>query len=133
MAQAAASLQSLAPGSTIFTDDQGGLLLSYYSCDSKVVQIEQKPFQPLFSAPCGKNTVISLDPKRWTFKADTFQETLLSAEHTFNVSPGAPLWFFQAGWFIDKEEPLRDELKRAGCEAPLTFGRNIFLCRIRVP
>ncbi|HEV2697946.1 MAG TPA: glycosyltransferase family 39 protein, partial [Terriglobales bacterium] len=133
MAQAVASLHSLAPGSTVFTDDQGGLLLSYYACDSKVVQIEQKPFQPLFSAPCGDNTVISLDPKRWTFKADTFQETLLSAQHTFNLSPGAPLWFFQAGWFIDKEEPLRDELKRAGCKAPMTFGRNIFLCRIRVP
>src|SRR5579864_5962256 len=51
MAQAVSSLRSLPYGSTILTDDQGGLLLSYYVCDSKVVQIEQKPFQPLFKSP----------------------------------------------------------------------------------
>lgn len=133
MAKAMASLQSVPPGSAIFTDDQGGLLLSYYLCSNKVVQIEQKPFEPLFSAPCGSKTVISIDPKRWTFKPDTFQETLLSAQRTFHLTSGAPLWFFQAGWFIDKEEPLRNELHKAGCEASMTFGRNIFLCQIRVP
>jgi len=133
MAQAVSSLKLLAPGSTIFTDDQGGLLLSYYLCNSKVVQIEQKPFQPLFNAPCGTSSVISLDPKRWTFKPETFPETLNSAQRTFKLSSGTPLWFFQAGWFIDNEAPLREQLKQVGCTNPETFGRNIFLCQIRMP
>jgi len=133
MAHAVSSLKLLAPGSTIFTDDQGGLLLSYYLCNSKVVQIEQKPFQPLFNAPCGSSAVISIDPRRWTFKPETFPETLNSAQHTFKLSSGTPLWFFQAGWFIDNEAPLREQLKQVGCTNPQTFGRNILLCQIRVP
>ena len=133
MAQAVSSLRSLPYGSTILTDDQGGLLLSYYLCNSKVVQIEQKPFQPLFNAPCGSSAVISIDPRRWTFKPETFPETLNSAQHTFKLSSGTPLWFFQAGWFIDNEAPLREQLKQVGCTNPQTLGRNIFLCQIRVP
>ena len=130
MAQAVTTLKSLPENSVIFTDDQGGLLLSYYLCDSKVVQIEQASFQPLFKAPCGPYSVISLDPNRWTFQSDTFPETLASVQHTFDLSPGTPLWFFQAGWFIDKEFSLHDELKQFGCSAPGTFGHNIFYCQI---
>lgn len=133
IAQAAASANSLSPGSIIFTDDQGGLLLSYYACDAKVVQIEQNPIQPLFSAPCGNKTVISIDPRRWTFKAETFADTLQNVQRTYQMSSGTPLWFFQAGWFIDKEAPLRDELRQYGCSAPRQFGANIFLCEISVP
>lgn len=133
MNQAVAALNSLPPGSAIFTDDQGGLLLSYYLCDNKVVQIEQAAFQPLFKAPCGKLAVISLDPNRWTFKPATFAETLRSVQTTFSLPAGAPLWFFQAGWFIDKEFPLRDELRRFGCAAPRQLGSNILMCQINVP
>src|SRR5579864_643703 len=133
MAQATASLKSLPPNSIIFTDDQGGLLLSYYLCDRRVVQIEQPSFTPLLKAACGPSAVISIDPNRWTFKAGTLPETLASLQRTFNLSPGTPLWFFQAGWFIDKEALLRDELRQAGCSAPQEFGKNIFLCRITVP
>jgi uncharacterized membrane protein len=130
MAQAVTMLKSLPEDSVIFTDDQGGLLLSYYLCDSKVVQIEQASFQPFFKAPCGRYSVISLDPNRWTFQSDTFPETLASVQRTFNLSPGTALWFFQAGWFIDKEFSLHNELKQFGCSAPATFGHNIFYCQI---
>ena len=133
MAQAVMTLKSLPENSIIFTDDQGGLLLSYYLCDSKVVQIEQPSFQPLLKAPCGRYSVISLDPQRWTFKPDTFPETLPSVQHTFDLSSGTPLWFFQAGWFIDKEFSLHDELKQFGCSVPETFGHNIFICQIQLP
>jgi hypothetical protein len=98
-----------------------------------VVQIEQKPFQPLFKSPCGTYSVISIDPKRWSFKPDTFNATLRDVQQTFNFSPGTPLSFFQAGWFIDKEPELREELNQVGCSAPQEFGKNIFLCRITVP
>ena len=133
MTQAVTTLNSLPENSIIFTDDQGGLLLSYYLCDSKAVQIEQRPFQPLFKAPCGRYSVISLDPRRWTFKPNTFPETLASLQQTFDLSSGTAVWFFQAGWFIDKEFSLHDELKQFGCSVPETFGHNIFICQIQLP
>lgn len=129
---AVASLRSLPPGSIIFTDDQGALLLSYYLCGNRVAQIEQPTFQLFMRAPCGDHSVISLDPDLWIFKADTFPEALRSAQQMYPLAPGTPLWFFQAGWFIDKESALREELKQYGCSTPQQFGRNMFLCRITV-
>jgi hypothetical protein len=134
MAEAVESLRSLPAGSIILTDDQGALLLSYYLCGSnKVAQIEQAWFQPLFQAPCGVASVISIDPNRWTFKPETLPATLAAVRSTFHLSSDLPLWFFQAGWFIDKEFPLREELKQFGCSAPQRFGANIFVCQINLP
>ena len=132
MSATIASLQTLPANSLILTDDQGGLMLSYYLCHSKVVQI-QMPFQPYASAPCGKLKILSIDPRKWIFKAETFPETLRGVEQTYSLPPGTPLWFFQSGWFIDKEVDLRQQLKQYGCSAPQDFGRNMFLCRITIP
>ncbi|HZP16779.1 MAG TPA: hypothetical protein VFB00_02360, partial [Terriglobales bacterium] len=114
-----------------FTDDQGGLLLSYYLCGTRVAQIEQQPFQPFLKSRCGEHWVISLDPDLWIFKAETFPETMRSAQQIYGLNRGTPLWLFQAGWFIDKEFAFRDELRSYGCTAPQAFGRNMFLCQIR--
>jgi hypothetical protein len=130
MANAMKSLQGVPAGSVIFTDHEGGLLLSYYLCHDKVVQLAQ-PLSRLLTAGCGRFSVVSVG--EWIFKNDTFQPDLGDARQLFGWKSGIPLWFFQAGWFIDKEAQLRDELKEAGCSAPQDFGRNIFLCRITVP
>jgi hypothetical protein len=123
-------LSAIPPDSIIFTDDQGGLLLSYYLCQDKVVQIEQNPFQPFMRSRCGQHWVISLDPDLGIFRADTLPDTLRRVRQTYELNPGTPLWLFQAGWFIDREGPLRDELKQFGCVAPQDFGHNMFVCRI---
>jgi hypothetical protein len=133
MLQATVTLHALPADSIIFTDDQGGLLLSYYLCGSKVVQIEEPVFQPFMQTRCGEQWVISLDPDFWIFRANTFADTLGRAQQTYALTPGTPLWFFQAGWFIDKEAPLRQELAGYGCAEPQQFGANITLCQIRVP
>lgn len=133
MKQAASRLAALPAESIIFTDDQGGLLLSYYLCDHKVAQIEQQPFQPFLRSRCGSHWVISLDPDLWIFKAETFPETLQNAQTIYHLPAGTSLWFFQAGWFIDKEYALREELREYGCATPQDFGRNMFLCRIELP
>ena len=134
MKAAVTSLRALPDGATIFTDDQGGLLLSYYLCsNTRVAQIEQPQFAPFMRARCGDHWVISLDPDLWIFKAESFPDTLRSAQHTYNLAPGTPLWFFQAGWFIDKETALREELQQYGCTDPKNFGRNMFLCEVAVP
>jgi 4-amino-4-deoxy-L-arabinose transferase-like glycosyltransferase len=131
MVEAAAALNSLPAGSTIFTDDQGGLLLSYYLCGSKVVQIEQQPFQPFMRSRCGDHWVISLDPDLWIFRADTFPDTLHRAQLTYDLRAGSPLWVFQSGWFLGPD--LRGKLKSYGCPSPQDFGHNMFLCRVTAP
>lgn len=132
MTQAIASLRSLPAESTILTDDQGGLLLSYYLCQAKVAQIEQQPFQLFLRSRCGSDWVISLDPELWIFKAETFPSTFDALQRTYDLSPGTQLWLFQAGWFIDQEYALRDELHRLGCSPHQEFGRNMFWCRLTV-
>ena len=130
MARAMNSLNAVPAGSVIFTDHEGGLMLSYYLCHDKVVQLAQ-PLSRLLTAGCGRFSVVSVG--EWIFKDDTFEPDLRDARQIYSWKSGMPLWFFQAGWFIDKEALLRDELKQTGCTAPQEFGKNIFLCRITVP
>jgi hypothetical protein len=132
MTKATTALASLPAGSTILTDDQGGLMLSYYLCHQRVVQIEEDPFQPFMRAACGNHWVISISPDDWIFKADSFASTFAAAQQTYGINPGTPLWIFQAGWFVDKEFQLREEFKQYGCPSPQDFGRNMFVCRLSV-
>jgi len=124
--------QNADPGPLIVTDNQGGLLLSYYLCGSKVV-----PFSGLvqhFSqAPCGNMQVFSLDPRQWIFHAQTFPDDLLALKSAFNLSSGQLLWIFQSGWLVDNEAGFREELAQFGCPATRDFGRNILVCEIALP
>jgi 4-amino-4-deoxy-L-arabinose transferase-like glycosyltransferase len=133
MAEAVAHLRSLPPQSIILTDDQGGLLLSYYLCHRRVVQIEEQTFRPLFRSRCNDDWVISLDPDVWAFSADNFPATLRAAARGYGLSPGTPLWVVQAGWSVDKDQELHNTFRRFGCSAPKEFGRNIFVCQIASP
>jgi len=130
MAEAVKSLQRIPAGSVIFTDDQGGLLLSYYLCNQRVVQIENP--QPFLNAPCGRVSVVSIDPREWIFKAGTFGHQLRDAQQTYQWNDRTTLWFFQAGWFIDKESALREELRQYGCVPGGEYGHNITLCQLKL-
>ncbi|HEY4054869.1 MAG TPA: glycosyltransferase family 39 protein [Terriglobales bacterium] len=124
--------QNAGPGALIVTDNQGGLLLSYYLCDSKVV-----PFsgvvQHFSHAPCGNMQVFSLDPRQWIFHAQTFPDDLLALKSAFNLASGQRLWIFQSGWLVDNEADFREELAQFGCPATHDFGRNILACEIALP
>ena len=124
--------QSVPPDGIIFTDAQGGLLLSTYFCQSKVVQFTP-PFQHLFEAPCGSAQVVSLNPRLWIFRAATFPDELRALEQTYRLPAGQKVWLFQAGWLIDKEPDFRSSLAQFGCPATRDFGRNIFTCPITLP
>jgi Dolichyl-phosphate-mannose-protein mannosyltransferase len=132
MLNAVATLRTLPTGSIIFTDGQGGLVLSYYLCHAKAVQTTM-PYRPYWSAPCGNLTVLSIDPRKWSFKAETFSATLRGAQKMYSLRPGTPLWVFQLGRLAERKSSLRDELQRYDCASPQKFGNNVFLCRITVP
>jgi hypothetical protein len=116
----------------IVTDNQGGLLLSYYLCGSKVV-----PFSGLnqhFSeAPCGDLKVYSLDPRQWIFRAGTFANDLIALKNASGLPGGQRVLIFQSGWLVDNEGDFRAELKQFGCPATHDFGRNILACDIALP
>ena len=124
--------QNAGPGSLIVTDNQGGLLLSYYLCGSKVV-----PFSGLIQhfseATCGDMRVFSLDPRQWIFHATTFPDDLRALKAAFKLPSGQHLWIFQSGWLVDNEAGFRAELRGYGCPATHDFGRNILACEVILP
>lgn len=122
---------SVPPHSIIFTDLEGGLLLSYYLCHAQVVQLEA-PIEPFLSSSCGALRVISLDPRLWIFRAEAFPAELDGMEGTYRLDPDTPIWVFQAGFIVDREPEFRAELARYGCDSAQEFGKNIFLCKIRL-
>jgi dolichyl-phosphate-mannose-protein mannosyltransferase len=124
-------LAKLPPGSSIFTDDQGALTLSYYLCHHQVAQIEHA--EAFMKSACGDSSVVALHPGKWIFKADTFAQELHQAQRKYDWNSTTSLWLFQAGWFIDKESELRQQLQAYGCAAGTHYGRNILLCRLALP
>jgi len=124
--------QHTGPGALIVTDNQGGLLLSYYLCGSKVV-----PFSGVIEhfsvAPCGDFRVFSLDPRQWIFHAQNFPDDLQALKSAFNLAARQRLWVFQAGWLVDNEADFREKLMQFGCPATHDFGRNVLACEITLP
>ncbi len=125
-------LRSLPPHSIIFTDNQGGLLLSYYLCGRKVVQFDP-PYDDFLAAPCGEAQVVSLDPRKWIFQAATFPEELSEVQLKYNPTAERPIWVFQAGWLINKEPGFRMKLRDFGCPASHDFGQHILACQVIPP
>ncbi len=129
MLDAMAALRQLPQNSIILADAQGAMALSYYLCDAKVAQFFP-PYQPFAEAGCGPYRVISIDPDRWLFKAESLAADLQTVQRMFALPTGARLWVFQAGWEVDKNERIDAELRRDGCPSPRKFGANISLCPI---
>jgi hypothetical protein len=124
--------QQAPPGSLIFADDQGGLLLSYYLCHNPVVRLGPPP-QHFFEARCGEYQVVSLDSHLWIFRAPTFSSELEALSRRYSLAAGQTIWVFQAGWLVDKEPDLRTEFRKLGCPPTPDFGQNILVCQITLP
>jgi hypothetical protein len=119
--------QSVPSGSTLFTDYQSGLLLSYYLCDKKVVQFEP-PFEPLLMSDCGNVRVVSTFPKIWMFEPETFPPAFAALQDGPASTGG--MWVFQAGWLVNDEPVMRKQLQKYGCREMKQFGENILACEI---
>ena len=124
--------QNAGTRSLIVTDNQGGLLLSYYLCGSKVVPFSGV-IQHFSIAPCNDMQVFSLDPRQWIFHAETFPKDLLALKTAFNLRSNEKVWIFQSGWLVDNEPDFRAELRQFDCPATHDFGRNILACEITLP
>lgn len=116
--------REIPPGSVLFTDNGGGLSLSYYLCQRRVIQYEL-PFQPFLQSDCGGLLVITPAPD---FKVLPNRSTLGEIDRRATEAP-PQIWFFQAGWIASKEDARRTLLE-TGCRDPHKFGQNILLCQL---
>ena len=132
MNQAMRLLSQLPEGSTILTDQQGALLLSYYFCPDPVVQIDPSP-QPLHKFTCGSVNVISPFPRWFVFDSKTLPAALHELRQTGKFGTIENLWLFQGGWLVDHEPDVRLELAHYGCPTPRNFGANILVCELALP
>jgi 4-amino-4-deoxy-L-arabinose transferase-like glycosyltransferase len=120
---------SIPAGSVIVTDLEGRLALDYYLCHNFTVL--HPPFSPFLRQDCGKYQMMFQDPRQWIFRAPTFARDMQTLQKMYELEPGMKVWFFQAGFVVDKEPELRALLrKQYGCLAPHQFGANIFACEI---
>jgi 4-amino-4-deoxy-L-arabinose transferase-like glycosyltransferase len=117
--------QQVPPGSVVFTDNGGGLSLSYYFCHQRVIQYEL-PFQPFLRSNCSGLHVITPAPN---FKTLPDRSTLNAIDPYVEATPTAQIWFFQAGWIAGKED-IRRTMLQTGCHDPRRFGQNILLCQL---
>jgi 4-amino-4-deoxy-L-arabinose transferase-like glycosyltransferase len=138
MTDAIAVLRSTPPGSVIFTDYEGGLVLGYYLCDHAAVQ-PVPPYQPLSRSSCGKLTVVSAGPsgstigQQWRFQAGDFAEKVKEVKTLHGLSANKDLIVFRAGWSVSSDVELLKTFQNLGCDSPQYFGRNVLVCSIKRP
>ena len=120
--------RSAPPGSVLFTDYQGALMLSYYFCPTRVVPFEQSP-QRFLKSDCGNYQVVTFTQTLWSFDPATFPDTLRQMQGTYGLSDST-VWLFQAGWIDENEDKWIAELRQYGCQQPQNFGRNILICQM---
>jgi hypothetical protein len=134
MSSAINTLRRDAPaGSVILTDYEGGLMLGYYLCSSRVVEIEIS--QAFMRSACGEYRVVASSPDLWAYDAQTLPAALRQVQEKAQqdkTNVESNTWLFQAGWIDDKQAQWIAELSQFGCRNPQLFGQNIFLCRMAV-
>jgi dolichyl-phosphate-mannose-protein mannosyltransferase len=117
-----------APGSVFLTDYEGGLMLSYYLCPHRVVEIETT--QTFLYSACGDYRVIASSPDLWSYDAQTLPAALRQLQQEYKPGGETDAWLFQAGWIDDKQAEWIAELSQLGCRSRRLFGQNILLCRM---
>src|SRR5437879_2446461 len=121
--------QSVPPGSVVYVDHPGGLLLSYYLCGNAVVPFESQS-QPFLTSRCGDYEAVTPARRLWSFDPDTFPGTVQEMRRRHELHPEAQVWMFQSGWIDWHEEMWIAQLRDYGCYDPQQFGPNIIVCRM---
>lgn len=129
MSQAMNTLRLEAPpGTVLLTDYQGGLMLSYYLCPDRVVEIETT--QAFLHSACGTYRVVASAPELWAYDIHTLPAAWEETQRETTSGAETAVWLFQAGWIDDRQSEWLAELTQFGCLSPQTFGQNIFLSRM---
>jgi Dolichyl-phosphate-mannose-protein mannosyltransferase len=137
MTDAISTLRSNPPGSVVFTDYEGGLVLGYYLCDRAIVQ-PVPPYEPLSPSSCGQLSVVAEAPsgsaigQQWKFQASDIAEKISEVGRVYGLAPNTDLLLFRAGWSVSSDIELIQAFRKLGCDSPQYFGKNVMVCRIEV-
>jgi hypothetical protein len=121
--------QQAAPGTTLLTDYEGGLLLSYYLCDGTAVDLSALD-HGFDIHSCGPYRLLAPHQDLFVFDLSDYRDALTQVSQ---FSPSSKEWFFEAGWIDSGPNGLRSRLAEFGCGEPRFFGKNIYLCEVRPP
>jgi hypothetical protein len=129
MQQAMSSLRALPNNSTIFTDDQGSMVLNYYLCSESMALPFASQRDSLLPLHCDDHDVLVATGTQAGFDRREFPALL---NRTREAVKQGNIYLFQAGWIDDKEEAWLSELRQLG-GPPQNFGPNILICRLDMP
>jgi hypothetical protein len=121
--------QTVPPGSVLYVDEPGGLVLGYYLCGNSVVPFENQS-QPFMTSRCGPYQTVAPSRRLRSFDPDTFRGTAeeMQRRHQLNLAP--QVWMFQSGWIDWQEDLWIAQLRPYGCYDPHRFGPNILVCQM---
>ncbi|MGH9538895.1 MAG: glycosyltransferase family 39 protein [Terriglobales bacterium] len=117
------------PGSVLLTDYEGGLMLSYYPCHDRVIEI--KTTHAFLHSSCGDYRVVASSPDLWSYDPRTLPAGLQELQLESKAGGETTVLLFQAGWIDDRQAEWITQLSQLGCRNPQLFGQNIFFCRIK--
>ncbi len=120
--------QAASPGTIFLVDDQSSYLFRYYFCRTEGMSVIEVPAQSHLYT-CGEYRLAR--SSQWMFTAGQMGADLQRTVRTYGLGPGETVWFFQAGWNVNKEPALQAKLRDFGCAAPLRFGDNILTCPLK--
>jgi Dolichyl-phosphate-mannose-protein mannosyltransferase len=127
MAQAIDFLRSQPLHSTLVTDYQGGLVLSYYLCGNSPLPFGQNSDQ-LFKWQCSDHIVLTSMRTQQGFRLPELPQIIDQAWHS--APDTQSLWVFQTGWIEDKQQGWIAALSQSGCNDMRNYGTNIRICGI---
>ena len=121
--------QRVAPDEVLFSDFEGGLLLSRYWCDAWTVPRDAHS-KKLFTSACDGRELIVTTQAAWHLDISNFDSAWKRIAEVRREEREGHIWLFQAGWIDDKESAWINALQRYGCREPHNFGPNVFVCRL---
>jgi len=128
MADAMDFLGSQPPQSTLVTDYQGGLVLSYYLCGKNSPLPFGHNSDQLFKWQCRDHLVLTSLRTQQGFDLPELPQVINQASRS---APDAQsLWIFQTGWIEDKQREWVAALRQSGCNDMRNFGANIRICGV---
>jgi len=91
------------PEAPIFTDNQTSLMLGYYLCDQRPLELNQTVLG-FTSFECGGRQVIVAN--QFVFTARSFSDQWQQMINRYHLAPGTRVWVTQMGWSVDVARDL---------------------------
>jgi uncharacterized membrane protein len=120
----------ISPVDAIFVDNQTGILLGHYLCQTKPFDLDRS--EPRFrNFQCEDYRVIATGGEDFRFTAESFFRRFNEMVPKYGLKTGQTVWIVQAGWNIDLIQELAKYPEFRGLKTQ-SFGKNISVFEMQV-